>query len=73
VLWNGTPKATTYVSDKLIKASISTQDIGAPGSGRVEVKNQDTKGGVSKAISVSISNITARISDTVVNDFIWDT
>jgi len=42
VLWNGTPRPTTYVSDSLVTAMISSADLVIPGTAPVTVRNPST-------------------------------
>lgn len=56
VLWNGSPRPTTYVTAIRLLAQISASDIAAAGSARVEVSNPAPCGGVSNAASFSPSS-----------------
>jgi hypothetical protein len=55
VLWNGSPRATTYVSANQLTAQISASDIANPGEAQVEVSNPPPCGGISNAESFTIS------------------
>ncbi len=54
VLWNGSPRATTYVDASRITAQILASDIGAAGSATVTVSNPAPCGGISNAASFTI-------------------
>ncbi|HEV3139970.1 MAG TPA: S8 family serine peptidase, partial [Vicinamibacterales bacterium] len=55
VRWNGTNKATTYVSATQLQASIDAADIAATGAAQVTVFNPAPAGGTSSALSLAIN------------------
>jgi len=54
VRWNGSNRATTYVSSTQLTASITAADIAAPGTASITVLNPAPGGGVSNAISFAV-------------------
>jgi outer membrane protein assembly factor BamB len=55
VQWNGSARATTYVSGIQLSAQIFASDIAAVGSGTVTVQNPANLGGSSNGVRVTIS------------------
>jgi hypothetical protein len=55
VLWNGSARATTYISINQLKAAILASDIENPGTARIEVSNPRPCGGISNVSVFSIS------------------
>jgi hypothetical protein len=55
VLWNGSPRATTYVSADQLTAQISASDVADAGEAQVEVSNPAPCGGISNAEEFTIS------------------
>lgn len=47
VNWNGSPRATTFVSSQQLMVNFTTQDLATAGSGSVSVSNPAPGGGVS--------------------------
>jgi hypothetical protein len=47
VNWDGSPRATTFVSSSQLTVNFTTQDLATPGSGSVSVSNPAPGGGVS--------------------------
>src|SRR5579864_2829249 len=45
--WNGSPRPTTFVSSRQLRAAIGNQDVATPGSAAVTVVNPGPGGGVS--------------------------
>jgi VCBS repeat-containing protein len=56
VLWNGSNRPTTYVSQSQLTAAITSGDIAAPGTVQVTVLNPAPGGGASNAQIFTISN-----------------
>jgi uncharacterized protein (TIGR03437 family) len=56
VLWNNSVRATTFVSDRELRAVITTQDLATIGTASVVVENPAPGGGRSGALLVSIVN-----------------
>jgi Tol biopolymer transport system component len=56
VRWNGSDRATTYVNDTQLTASIPATVIAAAGSASITVFNPAPGGGTSNAASISINN-----------------
>jgi hypothetical protein len=55
VLWNGSARATTYISINQLTAAILASDIENPGTARIEVSNPRPCGGISNVSVFSIS------------------
>jgi hypothetical protein len=55
VLWNGSPRTTTYVSADQLTAQIFASDIADAGEAQVEVTNPAPCGGISNAEEFTIS------------------
>jgi hypothetical protein len=55
VLWNGSPRPTTFVSNAQLHASISATDIAMSGSAQVAVRNPAPGGGTSSALTFLIN------------------
>ena len=72
VLWNGLPRATTYVSSLLLQATISAADIAAPGMAAVSVSNPAAEGGDSAPTTLAISNLQTLLVNYPTNDILWD-
>jgi len=53
--WNGSARATTFVSSSQLTASILAADVAKPGSGQVTVVNPSPGGGTSTAIPFEIT------------------
>jgi hypothetical protein len=51
VNWNGSPRATTFVSDSQLTAQITAEDVAAQGVASVTVVNPAPGGGVSNALT----------------------
>ena len=56
VRWNGSGRATTYVSRTRLEAAIPAGDLAAPGTASVAVANPAPGGGVSAGMTFSITN-----------------
>lgn len=54
VMWNGSPRATTYIGSSRITAQILASDIGGAGEAIVAVSNPAPCGGISNAESFTI-------------------
>jgi hypothetical protein len=54
VLWNGSTRATQYVSNKQLKASILATDVAAAGTANVTVSNPKPGGGLSNMVAFSV-------------------
>src|SRR5277367_4073860 len=55
VSWNGSPRATTYVSGSKLTAMILTSDIAVPSTATVTVSNPSPGGGISDPLFFPIS------------------
>ena len=55
VLWNGSQRTTTYLSNTSLTAQISATDLSSPGTASVSVQNPSPGGGTSAAVSFSIN------------------
>jgi hypothetical protein len=55
IQWNGSARATTFLSSTKLQAAISTADISAAGSASVTVSNSSPGGGTSSALSFMIT------------------
>ena len=79
VRWNGSPRATTFVSSTQLRATIGSADIAAIGTGQVSVSNPLPGGGISASLifavkpppSITVSTTTApggsNVTMTLVN------
>ena len=56
VNWNGSPRATTFLSSSKLSASISASDIASAGTALITVTNPGSGGGTSNAVSFQITN-----------------
>jgi hypothetical protein len=56
VQWNGSARATTYVSSTTVQAAISSADIATAGTASVTVINPAPGGGTSNALILNIDN-----------------
>jgi DNA-binding beta-propeller fold protein YncE len=56
VLWNGSARATTFISSSSVTATILTADIAAAGTSSVTVSNPAPGGGTSNAQTFTITN-----------------
>jgi len=54
VQWNGSARATTFVSGTILQAAITTTDIASAGSAMVTVSNPAPGGGISGALTFTI-------------------
>jgi len=57
VHWNGTPRATTFVSSTALRAAIAAADVATAGSVPVTVVNPGPGGGTSAAIAFAIDPV----------------
>jgi hypothetical protein len=57
VLWNGSPRTTTYVSASQLSAQITAADVGAAGSYSVTVSNASAGGPVSSATAFTVTSL----------------
>ena len=64
VRWNGSPRATTFVSSTRLTAAIQVTDIAAAGTASVTVSNPGPGGGLSNAVFFDITNPTSFLSFT---------
>jgi hypothetical protein len=55
VYWNGTPRATTYIDNLQISASLTAADVAAPGTGSVSVVNASPGGGQSNVVWLPVA------------------
>ncbi|HEX6505327.1 MAG TPA: Ig-like domain repeat protein [Terriglobales bacterium] len=62
VNWNGSPRATNYISELQLQASILASDIAVPGTAIVTVTNPSSGGAVSNAAPFSITNSTTSVT-----------
>jgi hypothetical protein len=58
VLWNGSPRATTFVSDARLTAAIPASDMAIVTTASVKVSNPAPRGGVSNAESLAFTTPT---------------
>jgi len=56
VVWNGTPLATTFVSEQQLQASIPANDLAAAGTASVQVNNPTPGGGLSATLNFLIAS-----------------
>jgi hypothetical protein len=56
VLWNGSPRETSYVSADQLTAQISAADVADAGEAQVEVSNPAPCGGISNSVRFTVSN-----------------
>src|SRR5439155_8941359 len=54
VQWNGAPRATTFVSETQVRASIAASDLASSGTAQVAVQTPTPGGGTSSALSFTI-------------------
>jgi hypothetical protein len=64
VQWNGTARATTFVSPTQLTAAILATDIATAGTARITVLNPAPGGGISKVALFQITNPTAAVPFT---------
>lgn len=57
VRWNGSPRATQYISGTRLAATISSADVAAPGVAQVTVVNPAPAGGTSAAATMTIRQL----------------
>jgi hypothetical protein len=57
VRWNGSPRATTYVSATQLKAAIAAADVATAGSAQVTVVNPSPGGGTSSTIAFAVDPV----------------
>jgi hypothetical protein len=62
VNWNGSPRATTFVSSSQLTAAILASDIATASSAAVTVVNPSPGGGVSNTLFLSITAVAASVS-----------
>ena len=62
VQWNGSPRATTFISGSSLQASISAADIASAGTALVSVLNPAPGGGISNTVYFPITNPQAFVS-----------
>lgn len=55
VQWNGSDRATTYVSSTQLKAQVTAADVAAAGIAQVTVRNPAAAGGTSSAATFSVA------------------
>lgn len=60
--WNGSPRATTFVSQSQVKASILAADITKAGAARVTVINPGPGGGTSNLVFFEITRATSSVA-----------
>jgi len=74
VEWNGSARATTFSSGSQIQAQIKAIDISAMGSASITVANPTPGGGVSGAMTFTISGASSGILtiNQASNDLVWD-
>jgi IPT/TIG domain len=56
-LWNGAPRPTMVVSASQLAVSLSASDLAATGTGKITVSNPAPGGGVTKALSLTITDL----------------
>src|SRR5439155_23111954 len=64
VNWNGSPRATTFVSDSQLTASILASDIAIASTASVTVVNPSPGGGESNAAFFPVTSPTSSVSFT---------
>ncbi len=64
VLWNGSPRPTTFINSGQLQANITANDIAAPGSANVSVFTPAPGGGVTSNAVFTIADPTPVISGT---------
>ncbi|MBL8086471.1 MAG: hypothetical protein JNM85_00175 [Chthonomonas sp.] len=62
VLWNGSPRTTTFVNSGQLTASISAADIGTAGTASITVNTPGPGGGTSGALTFTINNPSPTLS-----------
>jgi hypothetical protein len=67
VLWNGSPRTTTFVSSSQLTAAITNADIALAGTAFVSVLNPAPGGGTSNTILFPVSAPTTSVAYTVLN------
>ncbi len=55
VLWNGSPKPTTFVNTSQLTADITTADLAAAGPVKVTVVNPGQGGGLSNEVVFTVT------------------
>ncbi|MDH3637496.1 MAG: IPT/TIG domain-containing protein, partial [Gammaproteobacteria bacterium] len=63
VLWGGTPRATTFVSSGILRATILAADIAVLGDGNVSVRNPPPAVADSAVVQLPINNPTPALTD----------
>jgi hypothetical protein len=56
VLWNGSPRTTTYVSATVLRVALTASDLATAGTGQLTVMNPAPGGGTSAAQTLSVIN-----------------
>ncbi len=67
VQWNGTPRATTFVSTTQLKVQVSAADIASVGSASLQVVNSGTNAGTSAARTLTIGTASTAATAYQVN------
>jgi hypothetical protein len=64
VLWNGSPRVTTFLSSSKLTAAISASDIATAGQFAVTVSNPNPGGGISNAVPFEVATSTTSLAFT---------
>ena len=72
VQWNGSARATTFVSSGQLQATIPASDLADPASVLVTVLNAPADGGLSASIPFTVDKVLTLIADLPANDIAWD-
>src|SRR5437588_965580 len=62
VNWNGSPRATTFVSSSQLTAAISAADVAVAGTATVTVSSPSPGGGVSNPVYLGVTNPFSQIT-----------
>jgi hypothetical protein len=65
IQWNGSNRATTYVSSSQLTASVSAADIATGGTARITVVNPSPGGGTSSAQTFTVNNPVPSITSLI--------
>ena len=77
VNWNGSPRATQYISGTRLAATISSADVAQPGVAQVTVVNPAPSGGASSAVTMTVRQLgssaaTSQQLALAARDIAWD-
>ena len=77
ILWNGTPRTTSFQSATTLTAQIAAADVATAGTATVAVSNLAPGGGSSNVLNFAIegpaSNVSSNLTaiDIIANDLVW--